>query len=103
MNPIDDEKKIEDGPEEKGEFGRERGNIFAKILLKTKKKLDRASAAHDVCSFFNGRTGLVEPLPKRHIYKTIHIQKNIKNDEISAISATSAKIRHIQDNREQNR
>ena len=52
MNPIDDEKKIEDGPEEKGEFGRERGNIFAKILLKTKKKLDRASAAHDVCSFF---------------------------------------------------
>ena len=69
MNPIDDEKKIEDGPEEKGEFGRERGNIFAKILLKTKKKLDRASAAHDVCSFF--LTG--EQVSWNHYPKDIYI------------------------------
>ena len=51
MNPIDDEKKIEDGPEEKGEFGRERGNIFAKILLKTKKKIGQ-SFRGPRCLFF---------------------------------------------------
>ena len=103
MNPIDDEKKIEDGPEEKGEFGREREH-FCKNFIKNQKKIGQSfRGPRCLFFFFNGRTGLVEPLPQRHIYKTIHIQKNIKNDEISAISATSAKIRHIQDNREQNR
>ena len=42
----------------------------------------------------------MEPLPKRHIYNDkLYIcttnNKNIINDKISAIPATSAKIRHI--------
>lgn len=76
---------------------------FCKNFIKNQKKIGQSFRGPRCLFFFlTGEQVSWNHYPK-DIYIIIHIQKNIINDKISAISATSAKIRHIQDNREQNR